>query len=365
MSRPPIRLCLAGAGNVGRSLLEMLRERGPELRRRYGADVTVVAVAELGGAAVDPDGLDVDLLLMTLSAGQPLSGLPGVGRPGLTPEEALAAAGPEFLLEATPVNLTDGEPGLGTVRAALAAGVHVVLANKAPLALAYAELVAASDPDDGWSGEPARSPTDARRRPRLRFSATVAGALPVVNLGWRDLAGSAIQRIEGVFNGTSHGILRAMEGGHEFAEALADAQRRGIAEADPSLDIDGHDAACKLVIAANAALGRSYTLADVTVAGIRDVTGPAVRTIREQGGCLVLLSQAEREGLDHFRLTVGPATVPADHPLARLGADEMGVVFYADGVDRLSAASLEPGPQPAAAAMLRDVIDILRSRTCP
>ncbi len=352
------RLCLAGAGNVGAGLLAMLQERAADLRDRYGVEFRVTALAELGGAAFDPDGLDLPQVLKVLASGGCLGDVPEVGRPGMTSARALELSGADILLEATPVNLRDGQPALDTVRSALTAGRHVVLANKAPLALAYRELVDLSDPSDGWA--PTRPAVPGRTvRPRLRFSATVAGALPVVNLGHRDLAGCRITRLEAVLNGTSHSILRAMEAGGSFADALADAQRRGIAEADPTLDVDGHDSACKLVIAANAVLGQPANLDDVLVEGIRDISADTVSAASAQGRHLVLLCLAEWTG-DGYRLSVRPTALPADHPLAVLTPDEMGVAYHADRVDRFCAATLEPGAVSASAAMLRDVLDIVR-----
>lgn len=346
---------------MGAGVLSMLDEHGPGLARRYGAPLVVTGVAELGGAAVALDGLELGELRRALAAGRALGELPNVGRPAMTPLEMLAESHPDILLEATPVNLRDGQPGLGTALAALCAGVHVVLANKAPLALSYDRLAALSDLADGWGGA-ATTLRGGQARPRLRFSATVAGALPVINIGWRDLAGCLITRVEAVFNGTSHSILRAMETGQTFAEALADAQRRGIAETDPAVDIDGHDAACKLVITANAVLGQPSTIADVSITGIRDVSVEDVRAASQRGECLVPMCLAELQG-HNYRLSVGPASLPKDHPLARITPDEMSVVFYSDRVARLSASSLEPGPEPASASMIRDVLDIIRTQT--
>jgi homoserine dehydrogenase len=341
----------------------MLHEQQDELAIKYGIDLRVTAVAEYGGAAVDPAGLDLREVLATLRAGQPLGEIPVGGRRGMTSRQMIEECGTDFLLEATPVNLIDGEPGLGAVRTALGRGMHVVLANKGPLALAYREIIAMSDLADGWGAAYAPYRAGASGPPRLRFSATVAGALPVLNIGRRDLAGDRITRIEGVFNGTTQSILRAMEGGSCFDEALADAQRRGIAETDPSLDIDGHDSASKLTITANAVLGLSATHADVATAGIRGLDCSRVAECRAGGGRLVLLCLAERQASGGYRLSVEPTTLPGDHPLARLTPDEMGIVYYTEHVNRLSGASLEPGPGPASAAMLRDVIDIVRSET--
>jgi homoserine dehydrogenase len=348
---------------VGSGFVSMLNRRHAEIAVRYGVDLQVCGIAELGGCALDPGGLDLAAVLATLTAGMPLGTMPAVGRPGMTSRQLIEECRPDTLLEATPVNLEDGEPGLSAVRAALAAGVHVVLANKGPLALRYRELAAVSDLADGWGSSYHPAAPGQNARPRLRFSATVAGALPVLNIGKRDLAGDRIIRLEGVLNGTTHSILRAMERGLSFADALADAQARGIAEADPSLDVSGHDSACKLVITANVVLGMPATLADVEISGITELTQAEVADNLARGQRLVLLCLAS-EVPGGYALSVGPAPVRDDHPLARLTPDEMGVVFYTEHVDRLFGASLEPGPDPASAAMLRDVIDIVRSETC-
>lgn len=341
----------------------MLLDRHDDLVARYGAELSVVGVAELGGAAIDPDGLDLAVVVDAVASGTPLAELAGVGRAGMSAVDLLRACDPDVLLGATPGNLADGQPGLGLARAALGSGTHVVLADKGPIALAYDELAAASDLADGWGVRRPRR-VEGDDRPCLRFSATVAGALPVINIGFRDLAGEEVTRIEGVFNGTSQYILRSMETGADFAEALADTQRRGIAEADPSLDVDGHDAAFKLLITANAVLGAGARLDDVAVTGIRTVSPEAVRAAGESGNRVVPLAVVERSPAG-YRLRVGPESVPGDHPLARLHPDEMGVVYYASRVERISAASLEPRPEPASAAMLRDVLDIVRTRSEP
>ncbi len=357
------RIALVGLGNVGSAVLSILHHQEHELRKRYGVELRVTGAAELGGGAVDIAGLDLDRLLQAQREHRSIASLPGVGRPGMKGIELIEHAQPHILLEATPVNLHDAQPGLGIVTAALKRGTHVVLANKGPLTLAYDELAAMSDLGLKW-GVDYQAPRDraAGRKPwpKLRFSACVGGALPTINLGWRDLAGCRISRLEAVFNGTTQGILRAMEEGQTYGEALRDAQRRGIAEADPSLDVDGWDAACKLVIAANAVLGQPTQLADVEVEGIGSITQDTVRHAVMNNQRIVLLCLAELIG-ERYRLAVQPTPLPFDHPLSRLTPDEMGVVYYTDDVDRLSAASSEPGASPAAAAMVRDVLDIVRS----
>jgi homoserine dehydrogenase len=359
------RLILAGLGNVGRSFLGLLRSQQSLLRERYRVAFVVVGAADSGGAAIDPAGLDVAALLAAKQAGRSVATLPRVGQPEMAGAELARTIDADILLEATPVNLQHGQPGLDIVRAALGRGLHVVLANKGPLVLAYAELAALSDLAAEVGGGQAGEAPAARPRfrpPCLRFSACVGGYLPTVNLGRRDLAGARIERVEAVLNGTTQGILRMMEAGVSYAEALAEMQRRGLAETDPTLDVEGWDAANKLVILANAVLGRPTTLADVAVEGITRLTTTDLRAAGERGERIVLLCLAEWQHAT-YRLSVRPTALPLDHPLARMGGDEMGIVYYTDIGNRLSATTREHDPRPTAAAMLRDVLEIVKRQT--
>jgi homoserine dehydrogenase len=365
------RLILAGLGNVNRSFLGILQSQAALLQQRYGLAFAIVGAADSGGAATDPAGLDIVALLAAKRAGSSVATLPGVGHAGITALDLARSADADALLEATPVNLRDGQPGLDVVRAALGRGIACVLANKGPLALAYAELAAMSDlaargmgdkrsagGSYGWGVEARPShPLSPNPHPLLRFSACVGGAMPTVNVGWRDMVGCRIERVEAVLNGTTQGILRAMEQGTSYADALAEMQRRGLAETDPTLDVEGWDAANKVVILANAVLRQPTTLADVAVEGITRLTADDLRASTARGERIVLLCLAERDG-DAYRLSVRPTALPADHPLARMGADEMGIVYDTDIAGRLSMTTRETDPVPTAAAMLRDTIEI-------
>ena len=181
--------------------------------------------------------------------------------------------------------------------------------------------------------------------------------MPTVNVGWRDMVGCQIERVEAVLNGTTQGILRAMEQGTSYTDALAEMQRRGLAETDPTLDVEGWDAANKVAILANAVLHQPTTLADVAVEGITRLTAGDLRAAGARGERIVLLCLAERVG-GAYRLSVRPTALPADHPLARMSADEMGIVYHTDIAGRLSMTTRETDPVPTAAAMLRDTIEI-------
>lgn len=342
-----LRYILTGLGNIGRTFLEVVAARHERLQERYGLTLIPVGLADAGGAAANPGGLDVGAVVALKRQRRSVGELPGVGRRGQSALDLLADTEADLLLEATPTDPFAGQPGLALVRAALRRGMSAVLASKGSLVVAYAELAGLSDLAEGAGPS----------RPCLRFSGAVGGALPSVNVGRRDLAGAAISRVEAVLNGTTQMILGLRAGGMAAAAALAEAQRIGIAEPDASLDVDGWDAACKLVILANAVLRQPATLASVRVRGISEVSDEALRAARASGGRMSLLAVAERRG-DAYALAVEPTALAADHPLARLTGDEMGVVYESDIAGRMTATIREDGPVGTVAAMLRDVIEV-------
>jgi homoserine dehydrogenase len=341
-----IRLAIIGLGNIGRNLLDVLIHRQDAVAREYGLRVVVVGAADSSGAAIDQSGLDLVGLRDRKLGRSGAAMTPLAGRPGMPPLEMLHSVAFDALLDASPTNMIDGEPGMGCVRYALSSGRHVVMADKGPLVLAFGELTALA----------------ASRGAELRYSGTVAGGLPTVNIGVRDLAGSGVTRVEGIFNGTSNYILYRMDTEQiDYPEALAGAQQAGIAEADPTLDVDGWDAANKLVIIANSALRRSTTLADLKVQGIRDVTLKDLQRARAVGKIIKPLAVADWDGED-YRLTVGPVALEANHPMARTGMWDMGVVYHTDYMGIISAVIEEKGPVPTSAAVLRDIISIYAPR---
>jgi homoserine dehydrogenase len=330
---------------VGRRFLNLLATQRDLLLERFQIEWLVVGVADSGGTAYAPDGLDPQAIIDLKEQGQSASALPGTGQPGQPALDLVRRAEADVLVELSPTNFEHGQPGLACIEAALKRGWHVVTANKGPLVLAYRRLM-----------ELAR-----QQGCQLRFSATAGGGLPTVNLGQRDLAGSRIERIEACINATTTYILARMGDGLSFTEALAEAQARGSAEADPSLDVDGWDLANKLVILANAVLDVPISLADVQVTAIRGVTADEIRAARAEGTIVRLVARAERRD-EGWQFTVAPQRLPADHPLGRLGAHEMGIVYHTDVAGRLVAIIEERGPVPTAAAVLRDVIAVASDR---
>jgi homoserine dehydrogenase len=336
-----IDTALIGLGNVGRSFLHILETKGERIAAQYGLAFRLTCVADSSGVAVQPSGFDPLTLRQHKESGGRVSALDGY-RPGLTPAEALADAPVDLLLEASPVNLQDGGPGLAAVRAALSRGIAAVLANKAPLVLAFAEL---------------QSLAKTNHAP-LGWSATVCGALPVINIGQRDLVAADVSYLAGIFNSTSNFILGEMAGGRAYADALAEAQARGLAETDPSLDVEGWDTANKLVIIANSFLGVQATLADVQVQGITGLTAADLQAAQAEGSTIKLLAQAEQVP-GGYRLSVGPRAIGGRSFLGQCDGWEMGIEIKSDLYGIMYHKIWEREPLPTAAAMLRDAVNLL------
>jgi len=335
-----ITTALIGLGNVNRSFLTLLETKADLLASQYSLAFRIVGVADSSGVATNQAGFDPVQLRQFKENGGRVQQLAEF-LPNCTPADLLADLTCDLVLEASPVDLRTGEPGLGATRAALRRGISVVLANKGPLVLAFGELHQLA----------------AASGAGLAFSATVCGALPVINIGRRDLIAAKISRLQGIFNSTSNFILEEMVQGRPYAEALAEAQRRGIAETDPTLDVEGWDTANKLVIIANSFLGIDATLADVTVQGITAITPAELYTAVAENQTIKLVATAQANG-DSYQLSVAPTRLPNTDFLAGCQGWEMGVEIETDIYGTMRYKIDERSALPTAAAMLRDAVNL-------
>ena len=335
-----VGLALVGLGNVGRRFLRLLIEYDDTLREKYGLAFSVHCVVDSSGVAVSDDGFDLARLLEHKGCGLKLRELLEFDE-GLTLAVALDSVQCDILLETSPVDLNTGNPGLSNCRTALEHGLHLVLANKAPLALAQAELDRlAADTDVG-----------------ILYSATFCGGLPVLNIVRRDMVCGKILGFRGIFNSTTNFILEEMLKGRSYADALSETQERGIAEADPSLDVGGWDTAAKLVIAANSIADTMITLADVSVSGIEDVQPDRLQQYHREGSVLKLVATAERIDAE-WRFQVEPRPVPIASFLGSCSGWEMAIEIQSDIYGKSFHKLWEREPVPTAASMLRDAVHL-------
>ena len=326
MSRP-LSVAVAGLGTVGAGVLKLLRDNATIVAARAGRPIAVTAVS-----ARD----------RTKDRGVPVSGLRWYEDP------VALAADPAVDVIVELIGGSEG-PAKALVEAAIAAGKPVVTANKALLAVHGAELAAAAE---------------ARGVP-LAFEAAVAGGIPVIKAIREGLAGNRISRIAGILNGTCNYILTQMrERGREFAEVLADAQKLGYAETDPSFDIDGIDAAHKLAILAALAFGRPVAFDAVYVEGIRRVSALDIGFANELGYRIKLLGIASQTDAG-IETRVHPCMVPQSSPIARVDGVFNAVVAEGDFVGRVMLEGRGAGAGPTASAVVADLIDLARNRATP
>ena len=323
------KVTLLGFGTVGQGLAQALAEKKSYLEER-GLSFDLVAVADSRSQAVDAGGLDPMSLIDRKRSS---------GRVGDSPQSVLdmiREVDSDVVVEVTPGNPKNGEPALSHIREALRLSRHVVSANKMPLALHFAELKGM-----------------AQSGVALRYSACVGGGIPMLETGTACRQAEEVMAIDGVLNATSNFILTKMqEEGSDYASALREAQSLGYAEADPSLDVDGFDAAAKLVILADHVMGRNLTLADVRpMLGIRDTSLQDIRRARSKGSFIRPLATVSKTA------EVGPKEVDSRNPLNVFGATNV-VVFRCEDSGERVVAGASGGGVATSRAVLRDLVAI-------
>lgn len=342
----PHRVAILGFGQVGQGFAEIVLERGETLSRLYGLDVRVVSISDtLLGAVHHPDGLDLAEALRAVKESRSLDAYPsspGLQR-GWDSFRMIRETNADTVLELTYTDIRTGQPAIDHTRAAFEAGRNVVTSNKGPVALAYAELAAL-----------ARS-----RGVRWGFEGTVMSGTPAIRMALVSLAGNEIRAVRGILNGTTNYILTRMEDGLSFDEALAEAQRLGYAEADPTNDVDGYDALAKVVILANVVMGEPLAVADVEREGIRHLTADDVRRAREEGCRWKLIGEARRVD-GRVVASVGPRKIPVSDPLASVGGAVNAITYECDLSGPITLVGAGAGRVETGFAILADLLNIVR-----
>lgn len=329
-------LALIGFGNVGRRFARLLDERRERLLRDWDLTCRIVGVATgRHGAAFDGDGLDLSRPFDSAS-----SSFEVIDR--LRSSDADL----RVVVETTTLNIFDGRPAIDHVRAAIAAGCHVVTANKGPVAFAYADLHAEAN----------ASGVD------FLFEGAVMDGIPIFNLVRETMPVVDIRGFRGIVNTTTNHIISALEKGEAFAPALARMQADGIAEADPSLDLDGWDAAAKTAALANVWMGARITPHDVYRVGIDADTAAAVRQAWERGRVLRLVVAAERGADGRVRAAVKPTEIAPDDLLAGIRDTANALILRTDLLGELAICQLSGDLTQTAYALLSDLVTIRRRR---
>jgi len=284
-----------------------------------------------------------------------------VAHEGFTPEKLMArdfsegwpaghcaswmhGAKPDVVFEASSLNADSGEPAITHIRSALHGGAHAISANKGPVVYAHRELTALAH----------------SKRKRFYFESAMMDGAPVFSLFRDALPAIEIRGFRGVINSTTTVILEAMEGGANFQEAIREAQRLGVAESDPTADVDGIDAAVKVVEVANVLMGAAMKLSDVSRIGIREVTLEQLREAKQNGEAWRLVSRARRQPDGSIAASVAPERLKLDDPLAQVHGTSLLIAFETDIFKELIISERDPGPEATAYGMLSDFVNAVR-----
>ena len=324
-------------GNVNRTLFRLLQKKETELRERGIAwRITGVATRRLGWIA-DAGGVDVEALL---GSAQPSR---SAISPSLDVGSWLRAAKAEVLFEATSLSPLDGQPAIDHIRAALEMGAHAITANKGPIVHAYEQL----------------SSLALAKGRRFLFESTVMDGVPIFAFFRDNLPAIQLRGFRGILNSTTNVILSGMEEGLSFDDSLAKAQQIGIAETDPSNDVDGWDAAVKVAALIRVLMGVPIRLNDIQREGIGKLRGETIRDARNEGRPYKLVCRAQR-GAQGVTASVRPEQVPLSDPLAWVAGTSSIVYFETDIFPGLAITENNPGLEATAYGMLADFVRAVR-----
>ena len=338
-----MRLAVVGFGGVGKAFVELLSNKRSYLHRE-GLDIEVNYVINSRGGVYAPDGIDCEALIEFSKAGSGLAQYKDGGSGNITFDSVLHNKDVDVLVEMTPTNKETGEPGMTYIKSALESGIHVITSNKGPVMLAYNKL----------------NKLAAEYGVQLGVGCTSGGALPTVNGGLVDMAGSEILSIEGVLNGTTNFILDEMEQkGSSYHDALKRAVKLGIAETDPTLDVEGWDTAGKLLILTNIIMNQEKTMEAVSVEGITGITQLQMEEAKKEGKKYKLVGRTVKAD-GRLQMTVKPEKLDKSHPLYWIDGRNKAVRYVADTLGDLTISGGASGVTPAAASVLRDLVNIHR-----
>jgi homoserine dehydrogenase len=306
-----VRLALIGYGNVAQGLTQILLDEGDKFARERGLRFLITAIADpLKGSAFNEDGLDLAGLLASVREHGVLRDIPGSSSPNWDALEMIQNSPADVVIELSYTNLLTGEPSTTYITEALRRKKHVITTNKGPIALHYDALEAIA----------------RLHGVSIGLEGTVMSGTPAMSLGTDLLAGAGIQRIQGILNGTTNYILTQMESGKSYAEALAEAQAQGYAEADPTGDVEGFDAAAKVAILSCLVLGKTIAFADIEREGITRLSVEDIELAKAQHRHWKLVGSLTLED-GQVKASVRPECLADDHPLARVGGVTNAIVF--------------------------------------
>lgn len=337
-----IRIAVVGCGTVGMGLIKLIADKRQHLAEKYGCEIKIVVISDyIKGSIVAPDGVDPRAAHDALAQGSLMS-IAGATdeRPSLS--SLLSKTRVDFVCDMTPTNYLTGQPSLGILQTALSSGVNAVTCSKGGVGKDLAGLRALA----------------RDRGVVIRYESSVLSGTPLINMVRGPLAGCEISKAAGIVNGTTNYILTMMEEGMSYADALAEAQRLGYAETDPTGDVEGSDAAVKVCILSETIFGAKMSFDDVERIGITGVTNDDIARARANGRRVKLIACAERTS-DGVKGSVRPTEIDERHPLAGVGGATNAVSLTTDSLGEITIIGPGAGARETAHGILSDILDVV------
>lgn len=330
---------LIGFGGVGQALIKLLIDKESYLLQRYNLKINVKYIIKSNGGIYNASGINLSEILKVIDENINIT-CHNEWKDNLNINDIIDNNDIDTLVELTSTNIETGEPGLTHIRKSLENNINVVTGNKGPILLDYKKLKVLAD----------------NNNVELKVGCTTGGALPSINGGIYDIAGSKIQSIEGVLNGTTNYILSKMANDNvDYKEALLEAQKVGIAESDPSLDVLGYDTASKIIILSNVLMNSDLKLEDLKINGIEEVRLDNIEKAKVRGNKIKLIGKVYKKD-NLVKGYVTPIEIDENHPLYCVDYKNKGIYYKTDTLGDISIIGGASGTMNAAASILRDII---------
>ncbi len=340
-------LAFIGFGNVARSLARLLERKSDLMKSKYNITYSVTGIATGSrGFAVNTNGLDVNKAIELVESKQSISSLSSIKAESSI--DVIKNSKADVMFENSPVNTQTGQPALDHIRTALNLGMHVSTANKGPVVHGYRELTALAE----------------SKGKKFRFESAVMGGAPVFSVMREAFPLAELVSLKGIFNATTNVILSRMESGESYEQALQFAQSIGLAETDPTNDVDGWDAAIKVAALVTVLMDTPMTPQQVNPTGIRGITSEMIAKAKADGKRYKLVCSAEKVG-DTVKASVGPELVDAASPLYGMMNSSTGVTFRTDVILDYSITlsekpGMQGGPVETAYGLFADFVNLAR-----
>lgn len=330
---------LIGFGGVGQALIKLLIDKESYLLQQYNLKINVKYIIKSNGGIYNASGINLSEILKVIDENINIT-CHNEWKDNLNINDIIDNNDIDTLVELTSTNIETGEPGLTHIRKSLENNINVVTGNKGPILLDYKKLKVLAD----------------NNNVELKVGCTTGGALPSINGGIYDIAGSKIQSIEGVLNGTTNYILSKMANDNvDYKEALLEAQKVGIAESDTSLDVLGYDTASKIIILSNVLMNSDLKLEDLKINGIEEVRLDNIEKAKVRGNKIKLIGKVYKKD-NLVKGYVTPIEIDENHPLYCVDYKNKGIYYKTDTLGDISIIGGASGTMNAAASILRDII---------